>query len=88
MYKYVGTGKTIRRCLYGYLGLLSMRQNMIHDYHGGRERNIGIMVCTKVKGHTQNLFSWSPLPCESLAQESTPNPITLASFPGNKKHQL
>ena len=70
------------------IGLLSMRQNMIHDYHGGRERSIGIMVCTKVKGHTQNLFSWSLLPCESLAQESTPNPITLASFPGNKKHQL
>ena len=58
-----------------------MRQNMIHDHHGGREGSI--MVCTKVKGHTQNLFSWSLLPCESLAQESTPNPIT-----GNKKHQL
>ena len=60
-----------------WIGLLSMRQNMIHDYHGGRERSIGIMVCTKVKGHTQNLFSWSPLPCESLAQESTPNHTSL-----------
>ena len=39
-----------------------MRENMIHDYHGGREGSIGIMVCTKVKGHTLNLFSWSPLP--------------------------
>ena len=60
MYMYVGTGKAIRRCLYGYLGLLSMRENMIHDHHGGREGSI--MVCTKVKGHTLNLFSWSPLP--------------------------
>ena len=32
-----------------WIGLLSMKQNMTHDYHGGRER---IMVCTKVKGHT------------------------------------
>ena len=61
-----------------------MRENMIHDYHGERERSTGIMVCTKVKGHTQNIFSWSPLPCESLAQESTPNPITLASSHATK----
>ena len=88
---YMGTGTTLRRKSLGTrLGLWidrttrheRERTNMIHDNHGGRERT---MVCTKVKGHTPNLFSWNFLPCENLAQETSSSPNQTSLIPWQHK---
>ena len=66
---YNGPGTTVHRESLGTrLGLWMG----IDDNHGGREKRI--MVCTKVKGHTLNLFSWSLPPYEKAGDSMRRGP--------------